>query len=218
LVFSEKPLSLQISEAKEINDIYLAKKIPVLVNYSRRFVPEFNKLQQNIKSGLYGKFVTGTGYYGKGILHNGSHMIDLLRFLIDEIKSVKRINSESDYDAMDLSVSGVLTFYNGKQFYLQNVDHRLYTIFEIDLLFEKRRIRIIDSGFIIEDYIIEKNKIFHAYKTISSKKIIHTHLGISMFYAADNIRNYLEGKKTLLSPISEAYKTMIVCSKFLKHI
>lgn len=219
LVFSEKPLATDTSKAYEICELYKARKIPIMINYSRRFVPEFNQLRLNIKKGSYGKFIAGTGYYGKGILHNGSHMIDLLRFLLGEIEDVKAVDSTSDYSNEDLSISGIITLFNKKRFYLQNISHLLYTIFEMDLLFEKKRIRIVDSGFFIEEYEIEKNEQFSGYKTIgSSKKIIKTDLGHSMYHAANNIYNYLDNNEKLQSPIDEAYKTMVICSKFIEQI
>jgi len=41
---------------------------------------------------------------------------------------------------------------NKRNFFLQKVSCQNYTIFEMDLLFEKKRIRIIDSGLKIEEY------------------------------------------------------------------
>lgn len=219
LVFSEKPLAIDILEANNIREIYKTKGIPLMVNYSRRFVPEFNQLRLNIKNGLYGKFITGMGYYGKGILHNGSHMIDLLRFLLGEIENTTLIDSVSDYSDIDPSVSGIIMLADKKRFYMQNINHHLYTIFELDFLFEKKRIRIVDSGFIIEEYSIEKNELFVDYKNITSlKKTIKTKLGRSMYYAANNIYNYLKKTEKLQSPIDEAYKTMEVCLKFFEQI
>lgn len=216
LVFLEKPIATNIDQADTIRQIFKRKQIPILLNYSRRFVPEFEKVRLDIQNGNYGKYITGTGYYGKGVLHNGSHVIDLLCFLLGDIEHTHTISSSFDYSAEDPSMSVILTLNNKKQFFLQNVDHRLYTIFEIDLLFEKRRIRIIDSGFTIEDYTIEESRIFHRYKTITSKKLIRTHLGTSMYYAAKNILSYLRGTERLLSPINEAYKTMQICNSIIK--
>lgn len=77
MVIAEKPLTATYEEAKMVFDLY-KNRIPLTVNYSRRFLKEFQDLKSEIQS--FGKFLKGTGYYGKGILHNGSHMIDILRF------------------------------------------------------------------------------------------------------------------------------------------
>ena len=43
-VLTEKPLTLDLDEAREIIEIY--KDIPVIVNFRRKFVPEINELNE----------------------------------------------------------------------------------------------------------------------------------------------------------------------------
>ena len=79
------------------------------MNYTRRFVPEIRSIREAIKSGNYGAFLTGTGYYGKGLLHNGSHMVDLLQFLVGEVGKVAKVSEIVDFYDHDPSVSALLT-------------------------------------------------------------------------------------------------------------
>lgn len=208
LVFTEKPLTRKLSEAREILKISKKRKIPILVNYRRRFVPEFIKLAEEIKAGIYGDFLTGTGYYGKGIMHNGSHLVDMLRFLVGEISSVKLIGKIFDYKQTDPSLSAVITLKNKKKFYLEYIDSRIYTIFEIDLLFSKGRLRIIDCGDKIEKQEIVSDKKFKSYKNISDSIVFKTSLNSSMYFAADNIYKYLINDEKLLNSIAEGLKTI----------
>lgn len=78
LIFLEKPISNNLEKAKEL----LCFTIPIAVNYSRRYIKEFRELADRIKGNKFGRFFIGTAYYGKGFIHNGSHMIDLLRLLL----------------------------------------------------------------------------------------------------------------------------------------
>ena len=145
MIFAEKPLTKTLPEALEIKQLYSSLPISVQLNYSRRFVPEIIRLRNNIKDGLHGRYLSGTGYYGKGLLHNGSHLLDLLHNLLGDIHDYRLTSVINDFYDDDPSVSAVLTVQDGVPFFLQSIDCRAYTIFEMDLLFERGRIRLIDS-------------------------------------------------------------------------
>ncbi len=212
-IFAEKPLTKTLQETKNIIAIYKQKKVPILVNYTRRFVPEFIYLKEIIDSKVFGDFVTGVGYYGKGILHNGSHMVDLLRYLIGEIISVESLSYNFDFYSNDPSVNSILTFNNNSKFFMKDVDCSLYSIFELDLLFEKKRVRIVDLGCKIEIYEVCENEVFKGYKKLNKVKDIKTSLGEALYFAVDNISDFLEKKDELKCHVSDSYKTMEICLK-----
>tara|TARA_B100000315_G_scaffold184167_1_gene173155 strand:+ start:5510 stop:6475 length:966 start_codon:yes stop_codon:yes gene_type:complete len=218
IAFTEKPLAQTNKEAKELIQIFKQNNIEIVVNYSRRFVPEFEKIKNDITKGIYGEYITGTGYYGKGIIHNGSHLIDVLRYFIGEIDSVKPVDSISDYNMDDKSIAAVLTFENNKPFFIQCVDCRNYTIFEIDLFFERKRVRIHDLGFKIEVYEIQKSKVYENYNNIIKVNKIDTSLQLALYYAAENIYNHLAFGQSFKSNIGEAYKTLKTCIKIIESI
>jgi predicted dehydrogenase len=89
IVLAEKPITKTLFEADEIIALYKQLNVSLLVNYSRRFVPEFQDVKKLIDDQSFGKYVFGNGYYGKGVLHNGSHMINLLEYLIGDVKEVE---------------------------------------------------------------------------------------------------------------------------------
>ncbi len=174
LIIAEKPVAKTINEAKEI---LITIKAPIIVNYSRRFVPEFIELKSKIQKGEFGNFVSGYGYYGKGLLHNGTHMIDLIRFLIGEIKDCKPLNYNNDFYPVDASIDVILKLANGVEFYLKNIDCNLFSIFEADFIFEKARIKMLDSGTKLEIYEIKDSDAFKNYKTLLKlKKLILVYL------------------------------------------
>jgi predicted dehydrogenase len=208
IVLLEKPFAKHLSEAREIIRLYKKKRIPILINYNRRFVPEFIKLNVEIKKGSYGRYLTGNGYYGKGILHNGSHMIDLLRYLIGEVDSCDYIDHVFDFYPDDPSVSCVLRFHDGSPFILQHLDSKQYTVFEMDLLFEKKRLRIINSGFDIERYRVEPSKLFKGYRYIVKKDLRATSLHSSLYFVADNVYGHLVSGKKLLCTANDGYRAM----------
>ncbi len=210
LVFCEKPLTTELGQAKKLVVQYQQQNIPLLVNYTRRFVPEFQQLQSNIKSDLYGKFVGGNSIYGKGFKHNGSHLIDLLYFLIGDIDGVQPAQEIHDFTSNDPSISVLLTLEN-QPFWVQAMDSRLYTIFEMDLFFEHARIQILDSGFHIQISVPAASANFNGYQNLKQTQTIQTSLNQAMVHAADHITAHLTQNKPLLCSGEEALKTLAVC-------
>ena len=211
LVFTEKPFTKTLPEAVEISDLYKQRNIAIQINYLRRFVPEFEAIKNNIDAGLYGKYVSGTGYYGKGLSHNGSHMIDILRYFIGEIQQSKTINIINDFYEDDPGVSAVLTFNDNKPFFLQAIDCNLYSICEADLLFEKKRLRIIESGFKIVEYEIKENIVFKGYKSMYEANDYNTSLNKAMLYAAENIYSYFDDNIALKCTAYDGYAALKEC-------
>jgi predicted dehydrogenase len=211
LVFAEKPLAKNLKEAEEIISLYNEKNIRCLVNYSRRFVSEFVDLKNSIIFGTYGRFICGNGYYGKGTVHNGSHLIDFLRYIIGEIKETNNFNYEFDFYKDDPSISAILKFQNGGNFTMNNIPCNNYTIFEIELLFERAKIRIIDSGFKLEIYKVLDNSLFKGYKNLVKKDDFKTSLGNAMENAVVNIYNNLSFNEELKCTIEDGYRALEVC-------
>lgn len=204
IIFLEKPLSDNIDESKEILEI--SKDIPILVNYSRRFVKEFQELAQQIENGDFGEYKTGTGYYGKGFVHNGSHMVNLLNLLIGTITKIDVIDEFSDFYENDPTKTAVLSFKNESKFFMQGVDCRDYTVFELDLIFKKARIRILDSGFKIEIHKVINDEKFEGYKILKPEKALNTELNRAMYNALDNIYTFIKEGKPLKSTVQQAFE------------
>lgn len=206
IIFLEKPLSSNIEEAKEILEI--AKRVPILVNYSRRFMSDFLNLSKQIEDNEYGAFIAGSGYYGKGFIHNGSHMTNLINLLIGKIQKTDFINQFEDFYQNDLTKSVILTLKNDKKIILHGIDCNNFTIFELDLIFEKSRIRILESGQKIEVYEIKENEKFAGYKNLSLKNIINTDADSTMLNAVENIYQYLENNQPLKSTVEKAFEAI----------
>ena len=211
LLFLEKPLSRTIDEAEQIVSLCKEKDIPVLVNYSRRFVTEFEDIKYKFNQGKFGGFVGGTAYYGKGVLHNGSHLIDLLRYILGEVKNSEVVKAYADFYLDDPSVTGILEFDNNTIVGIHGIPCNYYTIFEIDLFFEKTRLRIVNSGFNIEVYGIENSEKFTGYQMLNRLYEYSTELNIALENAVMNIYNYMEDREELRCTVDDAYETMKIC-------
>jgi predicted dehydrogenase len=211
-IFLEKPAVTTAEEADAVRTLYSQLPIRVQVNYTRRFVPEIRRIREALKSGICGSLLTGTGYYGKGLLHNGSHMVDLLQFLVGGVGNVvTRISEIVDFDDEDPSVSALLTVNSAGNFYLCHIDSRIFHIFELDLTFENKRIRICDLGTIIEEYSVGDNRLFEGYRTLNKDVECSTQHSKAMYNAIANIRNNLDRNEPLVCTLDESLDTVKTC-------
>lgn len=213
VIFAEKPLAKTLEEAKELIKIFDAQKVNVMVNYTRHFMPEFERIKQDIGTGAYGMYLTGTGYYGKGLVHNGSHLIDLLRYFIGEIDSVAYVDSIADFYQDDKSVAAVLTLKNRKPFFLQYADCRKFAMFEMDMFFESKRIRITDLGYKLEVYDVLESNTFKGYRNIVKTAELDAAFGDALYHAVDNIYSFLTDNEALKCNVEDAYKTLESCMR-----
>jgi predicted dehydrogenase len=214
LVFAEKPLAKTLQQAEAIVALAETKKIPVVVNYSRRFVRELTALKQDIADNKHGRFIAGSGMYGKGILHNGTHMLDLLMYLLGDIRSAHETSRIYDFYRDDPTVSAVLEFDGNALFSLQGIDCRSYTIFEADLLFEKARIRLVDSCFEIEEYHVKESAKFTGYKNLYRSGTSATDLNRAMLNAVEHIYSVLRDNAPVRCSARDAYTAMQAAMRF----
>jgi len=212
LIWAEKPLTQTWAEAVDIKALYDDQAAPaVAVNYMRRFVPEFWELRQRIQKGEMGELLCGTAYYGKGLIHNGSHGIDLLRFLLGEIAAVRCLDQVQDFYEDDPSLSGQLIFSNGAKVVLQAIDCRPYSIFELELFFANKRIRILDSGFYMEEYDVKEDALFAGYRRLELDVTRDTSLGQAMYLASHNLYEHLAFNKPLFCTLEDGCRVMEIC-------
>ena len=206
LIVLEKPIADNLESAEKI--MAITKDIPVQVNFTRRFVPEIKALQ----SQDYGKFITGTGLYGKGYVHNGSHMIDLLRMILGKIKSVDVIRQIFDFFPNDSTKTAIITFENGGEFMMRGLDCRFYTVFEAELCFENARVKVSNGG---ERIQIEKkmtSRKFPEHSILIPAEDITTGIDKAIYGLYENVYEFLTGKTALLSPLETAFTKAVYVS------
>lgn len=74
LVICEKPLCNSVSEAKEIVKLYEEIGIPILVDYTRNFIPELIQLKGR-------KPIEAICYFNRGWMHTATHGISFFEML-----------------------------------------------------------------------------------------------------------------------------------------
>lgn len=155
LIVCEKPVSNNKNELNDLSDLYDKSESKVLVNYFRRFLPEFIQLKEKITTLLAAEEITSIAVrYQKGFMNNCSHALDLIQFLTGkEIQFQDTIATNLVFDIFETDPTLSLQAKWGNAFVsilgLANVK---FSHFEIDLYFEYHKIIIKDAGNSIEIY------------------------------------------------------------------
>jgi len=146
LVFCEKPLTDDLEQSRRLVEAYRAAGRLLVVNYQRRWEPIARQVRREIAEGRWGRLLSAHGIYTKGVLANGSHLVDLLQFLIGPLTPERVFEARADYSDADPTLAALLRDGDWAPIVLSIGDTRHFTIFELDLLFEQGRVTFGDSG------------------------------------------------------------------------
>jgi predicted dehydrogenase len=138
-VVAEKPLTGTVTEAEDIVAAYRRAGVPLIVNYTRRFVPAWRQLSGTTA-------ISTTIRYAKGVRHNGTHAIDLCRMLFGECRKSQALARKHDFWSDDATVSAFLQFDRCPEVFLQGLDERCFTLFEVDIVGADFRIVVDRDG------------------------------------------------------------------------
>ena len=156
------------------------------------------------------------GYYNKGILNNGSHLLDILYFLIGEMKIVHVGRADHDFFPNDPSVSVMLeTSSDVPVMLVPGCKANDFSLFEIQLVFETGMLMILDGGMRWSERKVVDSKTFEGYKELNIE--IQSKGGYleTMSNAVDGIFRAITKEELLNSNIETALIAQALCEKIL---
>jgi predicted dehydrogenase len=217
-VFCEKPLAGSLKKAEAMVNLCYKKNIILQVGHQRRFDMLHQQLRQFIIGKEMGKVLQANFYYTAGVKNTGSHMLDLMRFFFGDTDWVEAFYSKNKSDNIkDPNLDGLLKFKSGLLATFQACDVRKYLIFELNILFEKGRIILKNSGFDIECYNVKPSNLFSGYYELSnSGKCFKTYYKRNfMVSAVNHLIMCVNEKKPSISSGTDGFKAMDIIEKSL---
>lgn len=198
IVIAEKPFCNNSKEAGEVIEAYKEANIPIIINYSRRYVPEIQQLKKNIDEGIYGKIYSATFHYGRGVRHEMCHGIDLCRFLFGEFLTEFRNHEFTPFMFFDLNnndptIAAWLEFDKCPHVFLSPCDGRQYKVFQLEIMTEKGKIILSQHGMYIDYYPLIEEPIWGEFKILSKdiETRIKTQLNRSLEYLLGEVLTHL---------------------------
>lgn len=150
LILCEKPLARDPVLAEQTVGRFRQSGCALAVNHQRRWIPELRDWLARARAGEFGRSLSATAHYSSGFWQNGGHVVDLIvAFLGETITTIRdghALPTEARPDDPALSVTFDLQDETGlAPVWIQGIDGRQQTIFDVEILFEAARIRIEDQ-------------------------------------------------------------------------
>lgn len=191
-VIAEKPLARSSAEAELIVRAYRGQGIPLIVNYTRRFVPAWQRMRG-------GCAMSTTIRYAKGLRHNGTHAIDLCRMLFGECLGSSFLADKTDHWPDDPTVSAFLRFERCPEVYLQSLDERCFTLFEADIVASASRVVVDTDGRRLRRFEVRDGVGIPPGKRLVEVETEDTGAGLAMTNLMKHLRDVLSGAEPLCS-------------------
>lgn len=216
MIFCEKPVTVSVQDTLKIKAACDSAGILLAVNYSRRWDEYVLKLKKEIETDQRGPLRSVVGYYNKGILNNGSHLLDLLDFLIGEM-TIKHVG-RADYDFFSNDPSICVTLETEANVPILLVPASKagdFSIFEIHMVFSNGMLQMLDGGLRWFEKTVTDSPVFDGYRVLDKGTINQGGYSMAMTNAVINISNTLKRKEALNSSIDTAIKSHTLCENIL---
>lgn len=193
LIISEKPLAHNLKEARHAVASTKKSHSILLVNHTRRFDPLIRKYRDYarnvyVKDTFLGKICSAVGYYDKGVFHGGTHIVDLFRFFLGEIRWVSAVENKLFPGVKgDINADALLGF-DGAVAALQIFNSSDYALSEINFFGDRGKLTLRRmAGIEVEGIGVGSSHDFSAYRELNYAKPL-----------------FIEGaKRSLLAPLVE---------------
>jgi predicted dehydrogenase len=223
LVLCEKPLSASIEEASALVELYQKHDVHLAVNYSRRWLPDFQRLSAQAFSGEFGKVVSARMKYYKGFLHNASHFVDMLAMLTKpEVQGGAILHSVQDYTPEDLTLSIAARMESpiagGNTFpvMIEGYDTRQMSPIELEIIFEKTAIKLEElNGSYLTVAHLRENETYPGFFEFSERTTARIDASEAMREAVAATYNTLHSGAALASTGVTALETLRLCKRML---
>lgn len=242
LVILEKPVALNFEEGKKIRFASESLGVPVMVNHERRFSEDYRFAKNHLDS--VGKIMTvnarldsGLRVYapenekdgGYSLLHDGTHLVDIVRFLLGQEKV-----SGKDFEVIHTPRITSLVYDEENPEILRNLSVNFeseicpdvnlsfsgrskYFGFEVDIIGTEGRIKI--GNGIFEFLRAEESRLYSGFYSLSRNRKIRRFKKTRYFSnMVQNAVDFLDGKTPLFSGLCDGLADLKIIGEIKEAI
>lgn len=217
LIFCEKPVTSQLQETQRAVQACADQQVLLAVNYSRRWSPQVAQLKTELADGHWGAVRSVSAVYNKGLLNNGSHMIDLLLALFGPLQIVSVGQAVDDFFSDDPTIDATLLNEQGLPIQLNVAHAQDYALFEMQIVTEKGVISMEDGGARWRLRHAKPSELLAGYWFLNSGEWVKPQGSYELTGAVANIFEALQNGAPLASSGSNALQAQALCEQ-IKHI
>ncbi len=218
LVLLEKPVAASEADALALAADLNSAVIACSVNYIRRFDSLLQSVRGRIATGELGKVQQFRGRYTKGLLNNGSHLVNLLRFYFGRIERWHILDYFQELEG-DPTVSLFVQFASGVNGTIQGLRESCYSVFDLDIMMEQGEIRLLDFCNRLDILKTDPDPVYPSYRVLQREPLsMKTDLANAVYHYVSQSINALEGKEEFLSPLADAIYDVTFCVRVKEAI
>ena len=204
----EKPLSYDLQEARDMVRLCEEKGCALYVNYPRRATPGGREVKRRLTTGQIAGPVKGVAWYTKGLLHNGSHFMNLLEYWLGPISGFAVISAGRSWDDEDPEPDLRIDFTGGSVTVLAAREEN-YSLHEIDLVASNGRLRYAQGGGKILWQPAVADPVVEGYSVLNDAgEEIISGGRMTQWHVADRLAARLEGADADLCSGADALQTL----------
>ena len=166
VIVCEKPLALDLAQARAMVERCEAAGVALYVNYIRQSDPGVRDISARLASGQIATPVKGVAWYSKGLFNNGSHFVTLLQHWLGPLSSFEVTSGTPNWRGSDPEPDVVLQFRDGVV-HLLAAREEDYSHYGIEIVSPSGRLRYDDGGSAISWQSAMENADFPGYRTLS---------------------------------------------------
>jgi len=215
-IICEKPFAENLDQARQMVHLARQRDVVVAVNHLRRWNDNYRLAADIVKQGGIGRLTALHAFYPGQLYNIGTHVFDtLLMMAARRPLSATGIQVES-FDPKDPSVTGMLTLEDGLTCTFAATGRRLNLVFEIDVVGDEGRIRVIHNGNSIELYKFGDSPNYSGYRELIPEPLAAPGPGDLLLNTVRDMTQVLDGlsEKTACSA-EDGYWTMAVIDALL---
>lgn len=190
-IFCEKPLSFSVNESEQMVSLAKERNIVLAVNYTRRWQKSFISAKKMVDDGKIGNLRAITAYYPGQIFNIGSHLFDTV-CMISKIQPIS-YSAVTIQPGPDPSISGWMCCNQNILFSFIATGKREDLLFEIDIIGDEGRLKILENGEKVEYYQFKESNRYSAYRELIKEDIPALDENDRFADAIVNIVHVLEG-------------------------
>jgi predicted dehydrogenase len=212
LVFCEKPVTESAARTEAVVTQYKAGGIGLAVNYTRRWDPVVADLRRGIEEKRWGRLRSVVGYYNKGLLNNGSHMLDLLRLLLGSLRVAHVGIPVDDFSPDDPSVPVWLEA-GDIPVHIVCGHAGDFALFELQLTFAGALVSMEEGGMFWRERPVAPSTAFSGYRTAGEGARREGGYRQAMLRSVDNIYGAVTRAQPLASDGDSALAAQRLCEE-----
>lgn len=216
LVFCEKPMTHSAASSELIVRKCQEAQILLAVNYTRRWDPSVTDLLSAIKSGRWGRLRGVVGYYNKGLLNNGSHMLDLLLLLLGPLRVVHVGEPINDHLPDDPTTPAWLETADRVPVQIACGHGGDFAIFELQFVFSKAVVAMEEGGLSWRERIARDSTMFEGYQVLDEGVRQAGGYMQSMLKSVENVYSAISSRTPLASTGESALAAQRLCEQ-IRH-